>query len=107
MDKICEIVIENTIKRLEKNILEYNPKAIDFKCEYEIKGDYIFMIGYSKVPNKYGDWGIYRMVCQSVHGETLYQDGNVIDYALMYDTSKVIEKTKGHFNHYSKKLQVI
>ncbi len=104
MERVTEIVLENTKKRLEQSILEYSPNTIDFKCEYEIKDDYIFMIGYSKVFNEYGDAGIYRMICVSIYGEKLYQDGNVIDYASMYDVSKVIERTKGYFNHYSKKL---
>ena len=104
MELHTKAVLEGTQKRLEQNILEYNPNAIDFKCEYEIKDDYIFMLGYSRVPNEYGDWGIYRMICVSIYGEKIYQDGNVIDYASMYDVSKVIEKTKGHFNHYAKKI---
>lgn len=104
MKEHTEIILEGTQKSLEKSILDYNPKAIDFKCEYEIKGDYIFMIGYSRVPNKYSDWGIYRMICVSIYGEKIYEDGNVIDYASMYDVSKVIEHTKGYFNHYAKRL---
>jgi hypothetical protein len=107
MEKVTEIVLKNTKKNLEKDILKYNPNAIGFKCEYEIKGDYIFMIGYSKLLNEYGDLGIYRMICVSIYGEKLYEGGNVIDYASMYDVSKVIDRTKGYFNHYSKRLNQI
>ncbi len=104
MERVTEIVLEGTQRRLEQDILKYNPNVIEFKCEYEIKGDYIFMIGYSKLLNEYGDLGIYRMVCVSKYGEELYKDGNVIDHASMYGVDKVIERTKGYFNHYSKKL---
>lgn len=104
MELHTKAVLEGTQKRLEKSILEYNPNAIEFKCDYEIKGDFIFMIGYSKLLNKYGDLGIYRMICVSICGEKIYEDGNVIDYESMYDVNKVIEKTKGHFNYYIKKL---
>jgi hypothetical protein len=104
MERVTEIVLEGTQRRLEQDILKYNPKVIDFKCEYEIKGDYIFIIGYSKLLNEYGDLGIYRMICVSIYGEKLYEDGNVIDYASMYGVDKVIERTKGYFNHYSKRL---
>lgn len=94
-------------KRLEESILEYNPNAINFKYEYKIKDDFIFMIGYSKVIMKYGDAGIYRMICVSIYGDKIYEDGNVIDHELMYDVNKVIEKTKGYFNHYAKQLNQI
>ena len=104
MERITEIVLKNTKKRLEDDILKFNPKAIDFKCEYEIKDEYIFMIGYSRLSDKYGDRGIYRMICTSIYGSVIYKDGNVIDYASMYDVNKVIEKTIGYFNHYAKKL---
>lgn len=104
MEKVTEIVLKNTKERLEQSILDYNPNAIDFKCEYEIKDEYIFMIGYSKVKMEYGDAGIYRMICVSIYGEKIYEDGNVIDYASMYDVNTVIEKTIGYFNHYAKKL---
>lgn len=104
MEIVAKIVVENTIKRLEQSILEYNPKAIDFKCEYETKENFIFMIGYSRVIMEYGDAGIYRMICMSIYGEKIFQDGNVIDYDKMYNIDDVIRKTKGYFSHYLKQL---
>lgn len=104
MERVTKIVLENTIKNLEQSILEYNPNAIDFKYEYKIKEDYIFMIGYSKVLNEHSDWGIYRMICVSIYGDKIFSTGNVIDYTSMYDVNDVIEQTKGYFNHYAKKL---
>ena len=104
MELHTKAVLKGTKKRLEESILEYNPKTIDFKCEYEIKGDYIFMIGYSKLLNEYGDLGIYRMICVSIYGEKIYEDGNVIDYNSMYGVNEVVEKTKGYFSYYTKKL---
>ena len=87
--------------------MEYNPKAIDFKCDYEIKGDFIFMIGYSRVENEYSDWCIYRMICLSIYGDKIFTDGNVIDYDNLYTIEDVISKTKGYFSHYTKKLNSI
>lgn len=104
MERGTKIVLEGTIKRLEQSILEYNPNAIDFKHEYKIIDNLIFMIGYSKVPNEYSDWGIYRMICTDIYNGVIYEDGNVIDYDNMYDVNEVIKKTKGYFNYYLKKL---
>ena len=50
------------------------------------------------------EWGIYRMICTDIYGGVIYEDGNVIDYDMMYDVNTVIKKTKGYFNHYLKKL---
>lgn len=108
MERGTKIVLENTIKRLEQSILEYNPNAFDFKYEYKIIDNLIFMIGHSKIVNNYDsikiEWGIYRMICIDIYNGVIYEDGNVIDHDKMYDVNTVIKKTKGYFNHYLKKL---
>ena len=102
--KIVEKVVERLIESTKNDILFYNDKAFDFKSNYEVRGGFIFFIGYSKVNMKYGDVGIYRMVCTSIYDSVLFKDGNVIDYDKMYSVDDVISKTKGYFNHYSNKL---
>jgi len=107
MERVTKIVLENTIKRLEQSILEYNPNAFDFKYEYKIIDNLIFIIGHSKIVNNYEikiEWGIYRMICTDIYGGVIYQDGNVTDYDKIYDVNEVIKKTKGYFYHYLKKL---
>jgi hypothetical protein len=104
METIIKIVLQNTEKRLKERILEYNSNAIDFKCEYKIKDNLIFMICYSKVVLEYGDVGIYRMSCTDIYDGEIFKDGNVIDYDKMYNVEYVVSKTKGYFNHYINKL---
>lgn len=108
MEKITKVALECTIKRLEESILKYNPNAFDFKYEYKIIDNLIFMIGHSKVVNDYdsikAEWGIYRMICTDIYNGVVYEDGNVCDYDKMYDVNAVINKTKGYFNYYLKKL---
>ena len=104
MEKIVEVSINGAKKRLEKSILEYNENAIDFKFDYEVKGNFIFAIGYSKVKMKKWEAGIYRMTCVDIYNGEVFKDGNVIDYDKMYTLEDVISRTKGYFNHYVKKL---
>lgn len=107
MEKIVEVSINGAKKRLEKSILEYNENAIDFKFDYEVKGNFIFAIGYSKVKMKQGEAGVYRMTCVDIYDGEVFKDGNVIDYDKMYTIEDVISRTKGYFNHYVKKLSDI
>lgn len=108
MDKFDKKIVEKTIEKLknstEKDILSYNDKAYDFVSDYKVIGGYIFFIGYSKITMKYGNVGIYRMICTSIYDSVLYKNGNVIDYEKMYTVEDVISQTKNYFNHYSKKL---
>jgi hypothetical protein len=93
---------------MEQSILSYNDRASNFKFEYEVKGDYIFCLGYSKVEGNQCTDGIYRMETASVYGDrNLYKNGNAIDYSSMYKVSDVIQQTKSYFNHVAKKLNDI
>ena len=107
MEKIVEVSINGAKKRLEQSILNYNEYAVDFKFDYEVKGNFIFAIGYSRVIMKQGDAAIYRMTCIDIYDGEVFKDGNVIDYGKMYTVEDVISRTKGYFNHYAKKLSNI
>ena len=107
MEKILELSINGAKKRLELDILSYNENAIDFKFYYEVRDNFIFAIGYSKVIMEYGNAGIYRMTCIDIYNGEVFKDGNVIDYDSMYKVDDVISRTKGYFNHYTKRLNNI
>ena len=107
MENHTKVVLKGTQKRLEQSILNYNKNAIDFKFNYEVKGNFIFAIGYSRVIMERRDVAIYRMTCVDIYNGEVFKDGNVIDYDNMYSIEDVISRTKGYFNHYIKKLSNI
>lgn len=102
-----EITVNSLCAKLEQDIERYSNKAYDYNFIFEIKEGLVFCIGYSKIDIGNNVGGIYRMVCSSIGGTILYENGNVIDYDKMYSIDTVIQQTKGYFKHYSNKLELL
>ena len=107
MEKVTAITLTNLENAIKNDILYYNDKSTDYVFKYEIKENFIIALGYSKVNMKFYDAAIYRMHVLTIYGESLYKNGNVVDYKSMYTLNDVLNHAKGYFNGYAKELNNI